>query len=91
VASTWRRAGLVAALLWIGLGLALAYAAARVGIPGASGWLAVVAGPVAIAIAGQRARLIATGDWVRAGALAVLIVTFSLMMFSCSSAMMKYG
>lgn len=67
--SPWVRTGLVAAILWVVIGLVVAFVSARVGAPTASGWLALFTGPVVLFIVGQRARVRGRGDWVLAGML----------------------
>jgi hypothetical protein len=82
--SPWVRTGLVAAILWVGLGLAVAFLSARAGAPTASGWLALLTGPVVLFIVGQRARVRGRGDWALAGLLefGVVLVLGTTAIFS---------
>ena len=67
----WVRAGFVASLLWVVAGVGLAYVSAQAGKPTASGWLALLAGPVMLAIVGRRFRLRGWRDWLKAGLIAI--------------------
>jgi hypothetical protein len=72
--SRWVRTGLVAAALWAAIGATVAFLSARAGAPTASGWLALLTGPVALLVVGQRARVRGRGDWILAGLLEFAIV-----------------
>jgi hypothetical protein len=65
--SRWVRTGLVAAVLWAAIGITVAFLSARAGAPTASGWLALLTGPVVLFVVGQRARVRGRGDWIAAG------------------------
>jgi hypothetical protein len=68
------RAGIIAAVLWAVIGLATAWLSAQAGAPAASGWLALLSGPVALVIVGRRYDIRRLSDWTGAGVVAVLAV-----------------
>lgn len=67
--SRWVRTGLVSAALWAAIGGTVAFLSARAGAPMASGWLALLTGPVVLFVVGHRARVHGRGDWILAGSL----------------------
>jgi hypothetical protein len=68
------RAGILVAVLWAVIGLAVAWLSAQAGRPTQSGGLALLAGAVALLIVGWRYKLGRLSDWTRAGIVAVLVV-----------------
>ena len=84
----WRRVGVLSALVWVGVGLGLAYLSAALGAPTLSGWLAIIAGPVAFGIVGSLHGLSGQRDRARAGclglAVALGIFTIGIMVYVMS-------
>lgn len=74
VAPPWRRAGAITGALWIPVGLAVAIVGAQAGLPRASGWLFLLAGPVILRIVGQRFGLHGRRAWLLAGATGLLVL-----------------
>jgi hypothetical protein len=70
-ASPWLRVGLITALLWVIIGLAVAFVTDRLGHPRDSGVYAAWVGPIAYLIVGLRLRLSGLANWIRAGAMAI--------------------
>ncbi|MEO8570561.1 MAG: hypothetical protein ABI553_02580 [Chloroflexota bacterium] len=74
----WVRVGVIAAVLWLVVGLAVSYLSAQAVGPTVSAWLALLTGPVMVGIfvviVGRRAGLRGMGNWIRAGFLAVVTV-----------------
>ncbi len=68
------RAGIVAAALWLVIGLTAAWLSAQAGRPAQSAGLAMLAGAVALLIAGWRYKLPRINDWIGAGVVEVLVV-----------------
>jgi len=68
------RAGIMAAVLWAVIGVAAAWLSAQAGAPTASGWLALLSGPVALVVVGRRYDIRRLSDWTGAGVVAVLAV-----------------
>ncbi len=68
------RAGIIAAVLWVVIGLAAAWLGAQAGAPTASGWIALLSGPVALVAVGRRNGIRRWSDWTGAGVVAVLVV-----------------
>jgi hypothetical protein len=81
--SPWVRTGFIAAVLWAAIGMVVAFLSAQTGAPTASGWLALLTGPVVLFIIGRRARIHGRGDWIRAGLLdfGVVVVLGSAAIF----------
>jgi hypothetical protein len=69
------RVGLIAAGSWAVIGVVAAWLGAQIGSPTASGWLALLSGPLALFIAGRLNGLHGVGAWVRAGVIALVAVT----------------
>ena len=85
------RVGLISAVVWIGLGLGLAFLSSRLGAPQLSGWLALLAGPAALAVVGRRHSLNRRRDWILAGGIAFGIAWVVSGLALCIGAMAMYG
>ncbi len=68
------RAGIIAAVLWCAIGLTAAWLSAQAGAPTASGWIALLSGPVALVLAGRFNDIRRLSDWTGAGVVALLVV-----------------
>ena len=68
------RAGIIAAVLWCAIGVIAAWLSAQAGAPTASGWIALLSGPVALVLVGRRYDIHRLSDWTGAGIVAVLVV-----------------
>jgi hypothetical protein len=85
------RIALISAVLWVLLGLGLAFVSARLGYPTLSGYLAVLSGLLAVLIVGRRLGLKGSGDWIRAILLTVGIMWLVVGFASCAAAILIYG
>ena len=65
---------MLTAVLWVVIGVALAWVSAQAGMPTASGWLALLSGPIALVVVGRRSQLRGLGDWVMATVIAIVAV-----------------
>ena len=68
------RAGIIAAVLWCAIGLTAGWLIAQAGVPTASGWIALLSGPLALVLAGRTNDIRRLSDWTGAGVVAVLVV-----------------
>jgi hypothetical protein len=85
------RVASISAVLWVGVGLSLGYVAARLGAPAASGFLALLTGPVVFAVVGRRYALHGSGEWVRAAVALIVIMFVVVGVSTCGYAMLLYG
>lgn len=67
-------AGIATAVLWVAIGLGVAWLSAQAGAPTASGWLALLSGPVALLIAGRIFNIRGPRDWIGVGAVGIVAV-----------------
>jgi hypothetical protein len=85
------RVGVVAAVVWIALGLGLAFVSSRLGAQQLAGPLALLAGPAALAFVGRRHDLHRGRDWLVAGAIALAIGWVLAGLGACIAAIALYG
>lgn len=88
--ATRRRVGIITAVGWVGVGLALAYVSAQLGAPKLSGWLALFAGPVVLLVVGRRQRLSRRRDWIASAGIALGLVWLFGGLAMCVFAMAVY-
>jgi hypothetical protein len=73
------------------VGLAAAWVSAQAGSPTVSGPIALLCGPVALLVAGRMSKLRGVGDWVRAGVVAVAVITIVGMTGILVGTVLTYG
>ena len=85
------RVGVISAVVWVTLGLGLAFVSSSLEVPQLSGWLALLAGPAALVVVGRRHGLHRRRDWLVAGGIAFAVAWVVLGLTVCVGAMAIYG
>ncbi|HEY8637096.1 MAG TPA: hypothetical protein VIL81_07505 [Candidatus Limnocylindrales bacterium] len=80
----WLRVGLISAVLWIVIGLAVAFVTSHLPGQTVTGWLPVLTGPVILRIVGRRQGLHDSWSWTQAGLLqlGVVILVISVAIYA---------